>query len=150
MYCCVICTVCLQSTGWANNNLEGKQRRCTGAYWSWLMKGSQISCRLAHCRTASSVNINFPWRGVPAPSPQTLLNILQEVTREGHIQSSLAAKLKCFINGLKMFFIQSVFSCYFFFFFSLFSVLMDALMFQSDLIFQSNWVFNESELPAFF
>lgn len=65
------------------------------------MKGSQISCRLVQRWTASSVNINFPWRGVLALSPQTLLNILDEVTGEGRRQSFLAAKLKCFINRIK-------------------------------------------------
>lgn len=86
---------------------EGKQRRCTGAHMSWLMKGSQISCRLVQRRTASSVNINFPWRGVLTHSSQILLNKVEEVTAEGHRQSCLGAKLKCFISGPKKEGIQS-------------------------------------------
>lgn len=113
-------------------NSEGKQRRCTGAYSSWLMKGSQIWCRLARRWTASSVNINFPWRGVLALSPGTLLDILDEVAAEGCRQTFQAAKLKRFINGIikkkNNHSIQSVFGRSLLSFYDLFLVLIDAIM----------------------
>lgn len=99
---CDLMLVCLESTGSENNtHSEGKQRRCTGAYSSWLMKGSQIWRRLARRRTASSMNINFRLKTRSRrPSPGTALDTIGR-GRRGRPQTKTlkGANLKLFTGG---------------------------------------------------
>lgn len=96
---CDLMLVCLESTGSENNtHSEGKQRRCTGAYSSWLMKGSQIWRRLARRRTAFSMNINFRLKTRSRrPSPGTELDTIGR-GRRGRPQTKTlkGANLKLF------------------------------------------------------